>query len=142
MSGDERLAAALRAEHAAIFGYGVIGAHLGRASVDLARQAEQAHRDRRDALLVRLAAKGATPAPGEPAYTLPFPVTDRTSALRLAVQIEDRTAAVWREALGDLNGDERRLGLDALTDCAVRAYRWRKVAGITPPLVAFPGKPS
>ena len=135
------LADALAGEHAAIYGYGVLGAHLTGPALDLARQAEAAHRTRRDSLLVRLAS--ATPAPpaADPAYALPFPVTDRTTALSLAVALEEGTARAWRQTLAQLGGDTRKVGLDALTDCAVRATRWRQLAGITPVTVPFPGAP-
>lgn len=137
---EERLADALRAEYAAIFGYGTVGARLDAATVELAVAAEAAHRTRRDALVIRLTSKGATPPPAEPAYALPNPVTDRSGALRLAVLIEERTAAIWRRALPDTTGDDRRLALDALSDCAVRATRLRKVAGLSPVAVPFPGQ--
>ena len=137
MSLDE----ALKAEHAAIYGYGVLGAHLSGATVGLATQAEAAHRARRDALVLRLAATGATPPPAEPVYGLPAPVTDQAGALRLAVVIEERTAVVWRAALAATTDQDRRLALDALSDCAVRATRVRRAAGVTPPTVPFPGRP-
>lgn len=135
------LADALAAEHAAIWGYGVVGGHLTGAALDQARQAEAAHRDRRDALLEQLSTAGATPPAAAPAYDLPFPVTDQASALRLAVAIEERTAAIWRATLPELTGDARRSSISALTDCAVRAARWRRTAGQTPVTVPLPGTP-
>jgi hypothetical protein len=39
-------------------------------------------------------------------------------------------------------GDERKLSLDALTDCAVRAAEWKKGAGLSPVVVPFPGAPA
>jgi hypothetical protein len=140
MTPEERLAAALVAEHAAIFGYGAVGARLDTATVGLAQQAEAAHRTRRDAIVMRLNGRGVTAPAAEPGYALPSPVTDQASALRLAVSIEDRTAAVWRAALLDTTAEERRLAVDALIDCAVRATRFRKAAGITPSTIAFPGR--
>jgi hypothetical protein len=139
MSGDERFADALRAEHAAIYGYGVVGAHLDGATVPLAVQAEAAHRTRRDALVIRLAARGLTPPPAEPVYALPATITDQATALRLAVLIEERTAAVWRTVLPETAGEERAAALDALTDCAVRATRLRRASGTAPVTVPFPG---
>ena len=138
MTAEERLTAALEAEHAAIYAYGVIGAHLDAATVPLAVQAEAAHRSRRDALVVRLSGK-ATPPAADPVYALPSPVTNQPGALKLAVTVEERTAAIWRLALPDTTGDDRKLALDALTDCAVRATRLRRAAGITPSTVPFPG---
>jgi hypothetical protein len=138
---DDRLVAALRAEYAAIFGYGPVGARLeGAAQTELATQAEAAHRSRRDALLTRLSVTGVTPPGTETAYELPFPVADRTAALRLALLIEERTAAIWREAMPDLTGADRQLALDAVVDGAVRATRIRRASGVNPVVVAFPGK--
>ncbi|WP_018353552.1 ferritin-like domain-containing protein [Longispora albida] len=141
MSANEQLAAALVAEHAAIFGYGTLGSRLDGAVLEAARQADAAHRERRDALTTRLATAKATAPPSESAYALPFPVTDRASALKLAVQLEERTAQAWRAVLPVSTGDERKLALDALLDASARAARWRRAAGVTPASVAFPGKP-
>jgi Domain of unknown function (DUF4439) len=135
----DALAAALAAEHAAIFGYGVVGARLDAATQVAARDAETAHRNRRDALLLMLTAASARPPAAAPAYALPFPVPDRDSAVKLAIALEEGTARAWRQAVGATSGDERKLALDALTDCAVRATRWKTAAGLSPTIVAFPG---
>ena len=63
------------------------------------------------------------------------------SALRLAVEIEHRAAGHWRAALAHTTGADRNRALAALTDCALRATRWRRAAGLTPVTVAFPGRP-
>lgn len=134
--------AALAAEHAAIFGYGALGAHLdpsGPAATQ-ARSAEAVHRQRRDALVTQLATGGATPAQADPVYALPFPVTDQASALRLAVRLEEGTGAIWRAVLPQTTGEERRLALNALVDTAVRATIWRRLAGVSPSTVVYPGQ--
>jgi hypothetical protein len=138
-TADDRLVAALTAEHAAIYGYGVVGAHLGGA-VQLAHDAELAHRTRRDALVALLARHGLTPPAAQPVYALPFAVTDRAGAGKLAWTIEDRCAAIWREALPETTGDERKLALAALVDCATRATSFRRALGSTPVTTSFPGK--
>lgn len=140
-ASPEALDAALAGEHAAIFAYGPIGAHLAGARASDARAAETAHRNRRDALVLRLAALNATATPAAAAYALPFPVTDEPSALRLAVQIEESVGAVWRATLAAATGTDRQTALLALVDCAVRATRWRRAAGISPMTVPFPGRP-
>jgi hypothetical protein len=137
---DDRLMAAVVAEHAAIFGYGPVGARLDASTVTLAQAAEAAHRARRDAVVMRLLARGVKAPVAEPAYALPAPVTDQASALKLAIMIEERTAASWRAALIDTTDDDRRLAVDGLIDCAIRATRFRKAAGVTPTTVAFPGR--
>jgi hypothetical protein len=140
MSGE--LAAALAAEHAAIFAYGLIGVRLSGASAGEARTAEAAHRSRRDGLVLLLAQGGATPPAAEPSYALPFPVTDPASAMRLAVEVEERTAAVWRAALPATADAQRTQALEGLTASAVRATRWRRIAGVSPPTVPWPGRPN
>lgn len=135
MSG---LADALRAEHAAVFGYGAVGARLSGGTAKAAARAEAAHRKRRDVLLERLSAAGGTPPASEPAYPLPFPVSNAAGAVKLAIHLEERTAAVWRAAISATKGADRQLGVDALIDCAIRAARWRAAAKAVP-TVAFPG---
>lgn len=137
-AATDALAAVLVAEHAAIYGYGVLGAHLTGSALTQAQQAEAAHRSRRDDLLVRLTAAGAKPPAADVAYALPFPVTDATSAQKLAVQLEERTAAIWRVALGPTMGDQRKLVLAGLVDAALRAARWRRATGTQPGTVALP----
>ncbi|KXK58110.1 hypothetical protein AWW66_31705 [Micromonospora rosaria] len=137
---DAALAAALTAEYAAIYAYGPIGVQLTDAGRRSARAAEDAHRARRDALVVQLSTGGGTVPADRAGYALPFPVTDRASALRLAIEVEERTGAFWRAALPVTNGADRNRALAALTDCALRATRWRRAAGVTPLTVAFPGR--
>ena len=141
VTSTEALALALKAEHAAVFGYGLVGAHLDPATQPAARDAELVHRNRRDALILRLTQEKATPPPASAAYATPFPVTDRDSALRLAVALETGAAAAWHQAIGGTTGDDRSMALNALIDGAVRATQWRVTAGITPTTVAFPGQP-
>ncbi|HET6530489.1 MAG TPA: ferritin-like domain-containing protein [Actinoplanes sp.] len=137
------LAAALAAEEAAIYAYGALGVHLTRdTDRDAARAAEQIHRARRDVLISRLAELNASTAPAPAGYDLPFPVTDRATALRLAVHVEDGVAQAWRATLPVTTGPDRATALSALTDAAVRATRWRRTAGITPLTMPFPGRPS
>ncbi|SBT37901.1 ferritin-like domain-containing protein [Micromonospora narathiwatensis] len=136
----QALTEALAAEYAAIWAYGVIGVHLADAARSAARSAETAHRARRDALILQLS-EGGTQVPADQAgYALPYPVTDKASALKLAVEIEERTAGHWRAALPHTTGADRNRALAALTDCAVRATRWRRTAGMTPVTVPFPGR--
>lgn len=133
--------AALAAEHAAIYAYGPIGVRLDGDLAEAAREAEEAHRQRRDALVVWLAQRQIEAPSPQPAYELPFPVTDEAAALRLAVLVEERVAAVWRAVLEAAGRPERETALAALVDAAVRATRWRTAAGIEPATVPFPGAP-
>jgi len=139
---SQELAAALAAEEAAIYAYGLIGVQLtADRDRDEARAAELTHRARRDLLVSRLSEANASTAPAPAGYDLPFPVTDRASALKLAVHVEDGVAQAWRATLAVTTGADRSTGLSALTDAAVRATRWRRTAGITPLTMPFPGRP-
>jgi Domain of unknown function (DUF4439) len=138
---SEQIAAALAAEEAAIYAYGVVGVRLtAPADRAAARGAEREHRERRDWLVGRLAESSAAPAAAPAGYALPFPVVDRATALRLAVHVEDGVAQAWRPVLAVTQAADRGTALAAMTDAAVRACRWRRLAAITPLTMAFPGK--
>lgn len=135
------LQGALAAEHAVIWGYGVVGADVPEQTQPAVRAAEQVHRDRRDSTEQLLRDADATPVAAQPAYELPFPVTDTASALQLAITLETGAAAAWHYLLGQTEQARlRRIALSALTDCAVRAVQWRVAGGLSPASVAFPGQ--
>ncbi|HZM77744.1 MAG TPA: ferritin-like domain-containing protein [Candidatus Limnocylindrales bacterium] len=136
----ERLRAALAAEHAAIFAYGRLGVLLDAKGKEEARAAEVAHRSRRDTIVLQLDEAKASPVPAEPGYALPFPLTDSASAVRLAVHVEEGVAANWRAVLRAVEGTWRKAALDAYSDAALRATRWRRLAGLTPMTTPFPGR--
>lgn len=131
------LQAALAAEHAAVYGYGVVGAQLTGAPLAAARAAYTAHQARRDALQREITARRATPVAAAAGYDLPFPVTGARSAIRLAVLLEDRLTAVSADLVAAAAGQLRRTAADALRDSAVRAAHWRG-RSLGP---AFPGLP-
>jgi hypothetical protein len=118
----------------------VVGAHAGDALLAQVRDADEAHRTLRDDAIALVARYGGTPVATDPEYALPFPVTDRGSALRLAVHLEEGAAAAWRYAVAATDDvDVRRTALTALSDAAVRATRWRMALPTAPATVAFPG---
>lgn len=130
----------LAAEHAASWGYGVVGGHLRPAEQTAARSADQAHRSRRDTLTSLLVDRGAPPVAAAASYALPFPVNDAAAARRLAVHLEQGTAASWHATLGgSADPAIRRLSLAALTDAATRGLQWRLTVPGEPSTIAFPG---
>lgn len=138
---NEQLTAALAGEEAAIYAYGLIGVRLtAEGEETAARAAEQAHRDRRDYLVSKMDQVKASAAPAPAGYEMPFPVTDRASALKLAIQIEDGVAQAWRPVLGVTKDADRTTALSAMTDAAVRATRWRRLAEVSPVTMPFPGR--
>jgi hypothetical protein len=118
---------ALAGEHAALFGYGVVGGRSAPADASLARAAYVRHRSRRDALTRLLTALDQRPVPAEAGYRLPFSVDDRAALRRLAVLIEHRCAALYATVVRDSGQARRELGVRAMLDCATEALRWGAV---------------
>ncbi|MDJ1132621.1 ferritin-like domain-containing protein [Streptomyces iconiensis] len=125
--------AALRAEHAAVYGYGVVGGRITEERKNEARAAYDAHRARRDALRRTVRGLDGKPAPAAAAYALPFAVPDSAAAVRLAAELEDRVAGVYADLVRASEGARRREAAGALREAAIRSARW-KGSG-----VAFPG---
>ena len=132
----EAVQEALAAEHAAIYGYGVAGAHLRSAAVRAARAALDQHRARRDRLRGIAVALGAEPAEAAAAYRLPLTVTDAAGARRLAAHIESETAVAYGALVAAATDREREFAARALQDAAVRAALWGAAR------TAFPGYPA
>ena len=138
----EALNAALAAEHAAIWGYGVVGAALPADKRNLAAAAENAHRDARDRLVALLAERGTDPVEARGAYELPSPVGSEADAAALAVTLEDGVSAAYVRVLGAAaEPGTRELAVGALGTTEVRAVAWRLRAEQTPVTNAFPGLP-
>ncbi|MGW1751558.1 ferritin-like domain-containing protein [Streptomyces sp. NPDC002092] len=127
------LQAALAAEHAAVYGYGVVGGRIRPGRRTEARAAYDAHRARRDALTREVRDLGGTPVAAAAGYALPFPVPDSAAAVRLATELEDRVAGVYSDLVRATAGERRRAAAGALREAAVRAVRWSGES------VAFPG---
>ena len=128
----------LEASHAAVYGYGVLGARLPDEPRSLARSAYDSHRARRDQLAARLVERGGDPESPPPAYDVA--VSSPDEALALAVTLEEGLAVRWRDLVGGTDDRQlRELGLAGLRECAVRAAQWRTASGVTPATVALPG---
>ncbi|WP_016909829.1 ferritin-like domain-containing protein [Streptomyces xiaopingdaonensis] len=125
--------AALSAEHATVYGYGVVGGRIAGERRKEAREAYDAHRARRDALRRTIRDLGGKPEPAAAAYALPFAVPDGTAAERLAAELEDRLAGVYADLVRASEGARRREAAGALREAAVRSVRWRGTG------VPFPG---
>jgi hypothetical protein len=127
------LQAALAAEDAAIFGYGVAGAYLSGSRKSAAEQDWTGHNEAHDTLTAMISALGAVPVAAQAFYQLPFAVHDAATAMTLAAYLED---GVTRAYLGLVAVSDQRLrmfGALAMQGSAERAAFWR---GTTE---AFPG---
>jgi uncharacterized protein DUF4439 len=127
------LQAALAAEDAAIFGYGVAGAHLSGARQSAAEQDWTGHNEARDTLTAMISGLGATPVAAQAFYQLPFAVGDAASAAALAAYLEDGVTRAYLGLVAVSNQRLRTFGALAMQSSAERAAFWR---GRTQ---AFPG---
>jgi len=136
----EGLQAALRAEHTAIWGYGIVGASLSPEARQSVRDLDVAHRAARDDLADLIRSRGADPDPTEASYELPFPVVDATGATQLAAVLESGVARGYAFSLSRADTQQaKEFSLTALTDAALRQTTWHQVAGIAPVTPEFPG---
>jgi hypothetical protein len=106
------LQAVLAGEFAAVYGYGVVGAHVAPAARAQALRALAWHQAQQPALSTAIAA-----------------------AARLATTLEERVGATYADLVAAAQDPERTLAADALAACAVRAAQWSGVSE------AFPGLP-
>ncbi len=130
------LQGALAAEHAAVYGYGIVGAVLAGARQADARADWTAHQVARDNLTAMLTKLGAAPAAASPAYDLPFAVTSAQSAGRLAAQLEGGVTRAYLGLVAVSDQGLRAFAARAMQTSANRATAW---SGTT---VAFPGMPA
>lgn len=138
MSGVTALQNCLGAEHAALYGYGVLGGVLagvagGESDLERARSSYADHRVLRDDLVALLSAAGVLPTAAAAAYDLPFPVIGAESPRRLARLLERRAGSLYGMAVAATVDGDRAFAAAALRGCAVRAVAWGA------PVVAFPG---
>jgi Domain of unknown function (DUF4439) len=129
----QALQAALAAEDAAIFGYGVAGAHLSGSRKAAAEQDWTGHNEARDTLAALISTLGATPVSAQAFYQLPFSVDDADSAAKLAAYLEDGVTRAYLELVAVSGQKWRTFGALAMQAAAGRAAFWR---GTTE---AFPG---
>src|SRR5215831_5498010 len=127
---------ALAAEHAAVYGYGVVGASLAGSRQATAVSNWVAHQMARDTLEAMLRSRGSQPVAAAVAYQLPVTVRTPGQAASLAVILEDRVATAYLGLVAQDSVSIRQFGALQVRAAALRAAAWR---GST---VAFPGLPA
>lgn len=151
--------AALAAELQAVFGYGIVQAHLapdeGETSspqFDLAVHSASAHSELSESMSANMVAMGVTPIGPQADYPALYPVTSAKQAQALAARLEDDCCSSWRAlyaACAPTNASNtatpsvpaglRTSAQQALTASAVRATRWRRQLKQAPLTTPFPG---
>ncbi len=131
------LRAALAAEQAIVYGYGVVGAHLSGTAERYASDRLTTHMTRRDQLAALVTQAGARPAAARAAYQLPFAVENRRSATQLGAHLEQgANDAYWDlTAAAAARSSVRVLAVGWLSDSAVAANHWGAPQ-------ALPGQPT
>lgn len=128
--------AALAAEQAASYAYGVVGAHLTGSKFKVAAADCLMHERARDSLTTMISALGAQPHPAAVAYRLPIPVTTAAQAIALATILEHQVAAAYLGLVAVPDPALRTFAATRMQDAAVRAVRWSGNSQ------AFPGLPA
>jgi hypothetical protein len=118
------LQTALGAEEAAIYGYGVAGAHLTGAGYSQAYADSVLHERARDVLIRLIEALGAQPRAAAVAYRLPVAVNSPASARALAARLELDLAAAYLGLAAVDDPALRKLAAVRMQGAAVRAARW------------------
>jgi hypothetical protein len=137
---DAALFDAIAVEHGTIYGYGVVSAHSTPDENSLVSDSLAGHRELREDALAKLTARKVTAPIPALGYRLPIDVDNPTDAAKLAVRMEEDSAVAWRAVLERARSSEdRELAVTAMKRAAVTAAKWRRVLGVVPPTVAFPG---
>lgn len=122
----------LRAEHAAIYGFGIVGGRLGPEDEQSLASIQQ-HRARRDHCAEQLVALGEVPEPAAAAYEPQVPVESKRAARVFAADIEDDCMAAYAALVAETDGQGRRIASRWLTESTFAIGSW---AGVVP---ALPG---
>jgi hypothetical protein len=131
---NEPLQQALAGEHAAIYGYGVIGARLAPQQRRIAVAARNAHRSARDQLARLITSAGGAPVAAQDDYVVDVATANQTRLRNDLAGIEDRLCVLYAELVLSSQEDQRRLGIDQMQATAVRATGWRGSAQVFPGL--------
>lgn len=124
------LQAALDGEYAASYAYGVIGGRLTSATDQAAALAAlTTHDNLRDQLRTDITALAGQPRVPAPGYRLPFAVQTPAQARLLAVDVETKAAALWRQVADHATGATQQAASAAADGCQQRAAKWSKPSG-------------
>ncbi|HEY8480133.1 MAG TPA: ferritin-like domain-containing protein [Spirillospora sp.] len=137
-SDADAVRAVLEAEHAAVYGYGVLGARLRGPLRQTAQAVWNDHRARRDTLT---AVWSGSPVAGAAAYRLPVRVTSVRSAAELAAKLEDALVPAYIGLAGVAAPDLRAFAADGARRARARSAAWRSRTGLPVPRDPFPGLP-
>ncbi len=133
------LQAALAGEHAALFLYGVYGAHTSASAdpalFELVSLLYRTHRGRRDQLRTMISDRAAVPVAAQPTYQGPTALGSAAAVSRHCIATEDRCAEIYAALVANTAGSERAWAIATLSEAATA----RILLGGRPQM--FPGAP-
>lgn len=128
---DQSLTNAIRGIDAAIYGYGIVGAHLKGSEQNKAVRAVAALNRQRLAFMLAVGSQVDATAV---AYEIPFPVTNNATAKKLAALLEVRLIPLFSAVVAATDGTTQVAAQIAKNKATARAAAW---AG-TPTLASAP----
>jgi hypothetical protein len=128
----------LAAEHAAVYGYGLLIPQLTGPAHDTAMTAFDEHRNRRDRLRAMVVAAGAAPTEAAPAYRPLGPVSGAAAAAKLAADLERDVAVAFGDLVAAGNDDTRTFAARAVQELAIRQASWQHAAPRFPGVAVDP----
>ena len=134
----DALQAALVAEHAAVYGYGLLIPQLTGAARDNGLAGFDEHRNRRDRLRALIVALGASPVEAAAAYRPSAPVVGAAAGVRFAADLERDVALAFGDLVAASTQDTRTFAAHALQELAVRQAGWEQAAPRFPGLAVDP----
>ncbi|MEP6664997.1 MAG: ferritin-like domain-containing protein [Nocardioidaceae bacterium] len=129
MGAVEALQDCLAAEHASLYGYGLLGGVVSGVSPGsswqvLAISAYGEHRRRRDQLTELITRLQAEPVSARPVYKSPRDIVTLNDCRALGQRIEGRCADFYGLAVSETVDDTREFAARALTRCCLREVDW------------------
>lgn len=115
---------ALEAEQAALYVYGVLGSRATGVQAQRLEAAYEAHRSRRDELLVLARRRGVSRPPGD-VYPTPSGLDSPTGIQAAAAAVETSCLGVYAALVAAGSGELRRFAAQALSDCAAQAVAFK-----------------
>ncbi len=142
MTAVDSLQDCLAGEHAALYGYGLLGGVVSAVAAEstwqvLADAAYVDHRRRRDQLIELIAGLDAQPVAAKPAYRSPQDIVTLNDCRVVGELIEGRCAAIYGLAVAETVDSTREYVARALTSCALREVEWGAAVEAFPGIAEF-----
>jgi hypothetical protein len=134
----DALQGALAAEHAAVYGYGLLIPQLTGGAHENGLTGFDEHRNRRDRLRALIVALGAPPVEAAAAYRPATPVVGAAAAVKFAADLERDVALAFGDVVAASTLQTRTFAAHSLQELAIRQASWQHAPARFPGLAADP----